>query len=423
MRKNDLKQDCKMTWDQINQKYPEDRSEMDEKRELEFVKDCFECYEQDGFAKKFWSPFGDHKEWFGESFEVIGRCSTKDSDLSSLPMWNIKFEDGTVFGAYPEEIIPSEMKANGYRDLDELADLIRDILEKNNFNLYGDIEEQNREFCLEFGQATPEGEDWNETIWFNGTLESFADSLEQRALNFNVDDEAEVYISCRGKYGCPSSISDLITDAEWKKDALLSLSTDFNDAAYGIDVTETKDIDNESNTISKELRLCDFQVGQNVKYVTNDSPVDPVKEHMGTVKVIYDDHMIVDVPDISDHCRFEPDFNLNQLIPIPLEESKSLAEKIWEQFYAPYEKYTAEDHDRITSQLYLELEDCGENAFMLRTVLEDIVSRPQPAKLNLYRGDMTSTAWEEIADAFYVRPDDLKDNIDVHAYLVDGFCK
>lgn len=51
MRKNDLKQDCKMTWDQINQKYPEDRSEMDEKRELEFVKDCFECYEQEKFAK------------------------------------------------------------------------------------------------------------------------------------------------------------------------------------------------------------------------------------------------------------------------------------------------------------------------------------------------------------------------------------
>ena len=42
---------------------------------------------------------------------------------------------------------------------------IRDILEKNDFNLYGDIEEQNGKFCLEFGQATPEGEDWNETIW------------------------------------------------------------------------------------------------------------------------------------------------------------------------------------------------------------------------------------------------------------------
>jgi hypothetical protein len=28
-------------------------------------------------------------------------------------MWEIKFEDGTVIGAYPEEIILSERKANG----------------------------------------------------------------------------------------------------------------------------------------------------------------------------------------------------------------------------------------------------------------------------------------------------------------------
>ena len=36
---------------------------------------------------------------------------------------------------------------------------------------------------------------------------------------------------------------------------------------------------------------------------------------------------------------------------------------------------------------------------------------------------MTSTAWEEIADAFYVRPDDLNDNIDLNAYLIDGLRK
>ena len=35
------------------------------------------------------------------------------TDLSSLPMWNIKFSDGVTIGAYPEEIIPSEMKENG----------------------------------------------------------------------------------------------------------------------------------------------------------------------------------------------------------------------------------------------------------------------------------------------------------------------
>lgn len=75
--------------------------------------DAVECFEKEGFAKKFWSPFGDYQERIGQSFKVVERCSTKDSDLSSLPMWNIKFSDGTVIGAYPEEIIPGEMKENG----------------------------------------------------------------------------------------------------------------------------------------------------------------------------------------------------------------------------------------------------------------------------------------------------------------------
>ena len=111
---NDLrKNNSDLSWDEIERKYPEDRSEMSEEREMLFVNDCFECFEKEGFAKKFWSPFGDDKERIGQSFKVVGRCSTKDSDLSSLPMWNIKFSDGTVIGAYPEEIIPREMKENG----------------------------------------------------------------------------------------------------------------------------------------------------------------------------------------------------------------------------------------------------------------------------------------------------------------------
>lgn len=107
------KNNSDLSWDEIERKYPEDRSEMSEEREMLFVNDCFECFEKEGFAKKFWSPFGDYKERIGQSFKVVGRCSTKDLDLSSLPMWNIKFSDGTVIGAYPEEIIPREMKENG----------------------------------------------------------------------------------------------------------------------------------------------------------------------------------------------------------------------------------------------------------------------------------------------------------------------
>lgn len=39
-----------MTWDDMKKKYPEYRDEMTQDREREFVKDCFECYEQEGFA-------------------------------------------------------------------------------------------------------------------------------------------------------------------------------------------------------------------------------------------------------------------------------------------------------------------------------------------------------------------------------------
>lgn len=102
-----------MTWEEMKTKYPEDRGEMSDEREQEFVADCFSCYENEGFSKKFWSPFGDYKDREGQSFEVVERCTTKNCDLSVLPMWNIKFSDGTIVGAYPEEIIPSEMRENG----------------------------------------------------------------------------------------------------------------------------------------------------------------------------------------------------------------------------------------------------------------------------------------------------------------------
>lgn len=42
-----------ITWDEVKTKYPEYRDQMSEEREMEFVNDCFECYEQEGFAKKF----------------------------------------------------------------------------------------------------------------------------------------------------------------------------------------------------------------------------------------------------------------------------------------------------------------------------------------------------------------------------------
>lgn len=102
------------SWDDMAVKYPEDRGVMSAEREREFVGNSFSLCEMEGFAKLFWSPFSDFKERIGQPFTVVGRCTEGvEADLSALPMWNIKFLDGRVISAYPEEIIVREMKASG----------------------------------------------------------------------------------------------------------------------------------------------------------------------------------------------------------------------------------------------------------------------------------------------------------------------
>ena len=102
-----------ITWAKLNEKYPESRTVMPIKREKDFVNDCFTLYEKEGFAKKFWTPYDENKQRIGQPFTVVSKCSIENSDLECLPMWQIKFADGTCIDAYPEEIIPSEMRNNG----------------------------------------------------------------------------------------------------------------------------------------------------------------------------------------------------------------------------------------------------------------------------------------------------------------------
>ena len=111
-----------MTWEELKRKYPEYRDEMSEEREREFVKDCFDCYEAEGIAKKFWSSGGDYRQYHGEPFEVVRRApeypkadDPHAADLECLPMWVIRFADGKEISAYPDEIIPREMRDNGCR--------------------------------------------------------------------------------------------------------------------------------------------------------------------------------------------------------------------------------------------------------------------------------------------------------------------
>ena len=112
-----------MTREELRAKYGDtpNREDMTIEQEREFVSDWFSAYEQEGFAPVFWSPGGDYDEYHGRPFTVLGRTPEYDSqhpgqhtaDLECLPMWNIRFGDGVVLAAYPEEIIPSKMRDNG----------------------------------------------------------------------------------------------------------------------------------------------------------------------------------------------------------------------------------------------------------------------------------------------------------------------
>ena len=102
-----------MTWEKLRAQYPEDREKMSIQREREYVNHCFDLYEKEGFSKTFWTPYEDEAQHIGKKFKVLQRTPEERNDLCTLPLWDIEFEDGLQLTAYPEEIIPSEIKANG----------------------------------------------------------------------------------------------------------------------------------------------------------------------------------------------------------------------------------------------------------------------------------------------------------------------
>lgn len=101
------------SWLEFNCKYKNRlRDFMSEKEERIFIEDYSSCCEAEGFNKVFWTPFEENKEHIGKKFRILRRVAEEECYLDTMPMWEIELEDGTVFCAFPEEIVPSEMKLN-----------------------------------------------------------------------------------------------------------------------------------------------------------------------------------------------------------------------------------------------------------------------------------------------------------------------
>ena len=93
---------------------------------------------------------------------------------------------------------------------------IKEMLEKN-YYWFDECKDE-----IDFGKHTPCGEDWYEHLDFK-TADSFIEDLDRRVDGFDIDDEVEVWVGMRGKNGVPERITDLIEDAEWKKQELEDL--------------------------------------------------------------------------------------------------------------------------------------------------------------------------------------------------------
>lgn len=121
----------------------------------------------------------------------------------------------------------------------EFSERIYSILEEHGFG-YSDLEvngNRENEFSFDIYQSTPLGEDWHETFVFDilkddlgntkALDDAFIKEVGERFLNFDVDEEAEIWVDLRGSNGVPNSISALVDDARWKENTLKELSEAF----------------------------------------------------------------------------------------------------------------------------------------------------------------------------------------------------
>lgn len=80
---------------------------------------------------------------------------------------------------------------------------------------------------VELRKPSPAGEDFSMVIAFEkeNPKETFLANLNKFWDDFNPDEHAEMWISQRGKGGCPKSLLDLLTDAEEIKSSIFDLWT------------------------------------------------------------------------------------------------------------------------------------------------------------------------------------------------------
>jgi len=100
---------------------------------------------------------------------------------------------------------------------------IYDVLDNMNIKYDTNYCSSETEALIEFWTDTA-GQDIPTEFDYDGTPEDFVKQFTERAENYDVDEEVELYVNMRGKNGVPNTVRELLDDCQEAKDTLMEIA-------------------------------------------------------------------------------------------------------------------------------------------------------------------------------------------------------
>lgn len=109
--------------------------------------------------------------------------------------------------------------------MNELREKIMDVLEEHDATV--SHTQQGDDHIASVYFYSPAGEDFGIDVWYNGEQEDFIRAFAEAAHDFDADEHAEMWVNARGTVcGVPSSIRELIDDADAIRKELMDIAAD-----------------------------------------------------------------------------------------------------------------------------------------------------------------------------------------------------
>jgi hypothetical protein len=106
---------------------------------------------------------------------------------------------------------------------------IYDVLDKLSVRYDTNYCGSETEALIEFWTDTA-GQDIPTEFDYDGTPEDFVKQFTERAENYDVDEEVELYVGMRGKDGVPNTVRELLDDCQEAKDTLMEIARKLQEA-------------------------------------------------------------------------------------------------------------------------------------------------------------------------------------------------